>query len=135
MKYALIAGLLLVAPGAALAQSSDAPAATTINAHYTLDTPIKDLIADPQAKAVLDKDLPGLSTDENLAKFEDKSLRQLQPLTGGQLTDDLMKQVGGDLAAIGSGDQPATTAAPDDATSNTASPPPSTDHTGPTEGR
>jgi len=110
MRYALIAGLLLLAPGAALAQSSDAPAAATINAHYTLDTPIKDLIADPQAKAVLDKDLPGLSTDENLAKFEDKSLRQLQPMTGGQLTDDLIKKTGVDLAAIGSGGTPAADA-------------------------
>lgn len=110
MRYALIAGLLLVAPGAALAQSSDAPAATTINAHYTLDTPIKDLIADPEAKAVLDKDLPGLSTDENLAKFEDKSLRQLQPMTGGQLTDDLLKKTGADLGALGSDGAPAADA-------------------------
>jgi hypothetical protein len=110
MRYALIAGLLLLAPAAALAQSSDAPAATTINAHYTLDTPIKDLIADSQAKAVLDKDLPGLSTDENLAKFEDKSLRQFQPMTGGQLTDDLLKKTGADLAAIGSDRAPAAEA-------------------------
>lgn len=101
MNYALFAaGLLALVPAAALAQSDPAPATTTINAHYTLDTPIKDLVADPQAKAVLDKDLPGLSTDENLDKFEDKSLRQFQPMTGGQLTDDLLDKTGKDLAAI-----------------------------------
>ena len=44
-----------------------------------------------------------MSTDSNLPKFQDKSLRQLQPLTGGQLTDDLMKKTGDDLAAIDAG--------------------------------
>ena len=116
--YAVAAALAL-APIAALAQTADAPA---INAHYTLDTPIKALIADPQAKAVLDKDLPGMSTDPNLAKFEDKSLRQLQPLTGGQLTDDMLKKVAQDLGGISAdgaatppaatGDQPAADPAP-----------------------
>jgi hypothetical protein len=100
------AALLLLAPAAALAQDGD------IHPHYTLDTPIKVLIADPGAKAVLDKDLPGLSTDENLPKFEDKSLREFQPLTGGQLTDELLAKTGKDLAAIG-GDE---AAADDDVT-------------------
>lgn len=104
MKTALIAaGIALLFPAAALAQTDDAPAAAPVGAHYTLATPIKDLIADPAARAVLDKDLPGMSSDENLPKFEDKSLRQLQPMSGGQLTDDLMKQVEGDLAALGGG--------------------------------
>jgi len=108
MHNALIAAALaLLAPGVAIAQT-DTPAPAVINAHYTLDTPIKNLIADPQAKAVLDKDLPGMSSDENLPKFEDKSLRELQPLSGGQLTDALMKQVAADLVAIG-GDAPAAT--------------------------
>ena len=101
MQNALIvAALALLAPGVAVAQT-DAPAPAAINAHYTLDTPIKILIADPAAKAVLDKDLPGMSSDENLPKFDDKSLRELQPLSGGQLTDALMKQVAADLTAIG----------------------------------
>jgi len=103
MKTALIAAAFVaLAPAAALAQA-DAPATAAIDAHYTLDTPIRDLIADPQAKAVLDKDLPGMSSDENLPKFADKSLRQLQPMTGGQLTDALMKQVATDLAATAPG--------------------------------
>src|SRR5690242_16475641 len=100
MKYApIVAGLLLLAPGVAVAQTDSAPTSASINAHYTLDTPIKALVADPAAKAVLDKDLPGLSSDENLAKFEVKSLRQFQPMTGGQLTDALLQKTGQDLAA------------------------------------
>jgi hypothetical protein len=111
MNYALpIAALMLMAPGAAMAQADasvpGAPAATAADGSFTLDTPIATLIANMQAKAVLDKDLPGMSTDSNLSKFQDKSLRQLQPLTGGQLTDDLLKKTGDDLAAIGT-DAPA----------------------------
>ena len=67
---------------------------------FDLDTPITQLIASPQARAVLDKDLPGLSTDENLPKFQALSLRRFQPLTGGQLSDDLLARTAADLAAI-----------------------------------
>lgn len=67
---------------------------------FSLDTPIAELIADRRAKAVLDKDLPGLSFDKNLDKFIHMSLRQLQPQSGGRLTGALMEQVGADLAAI-----------------------------------
>jgi hypothetical protein len=109
MKSALIAAAALLVPVAAVAQTDDAPAEAAIDAHYTLDTPIKDLIADPQAKAVLDKDLPGMSSDENLPRFEDKSLRALQPLSGGQITDDLLKKVAADLSAAGGGDAAAPT--------------------------
>ena len=67
---------------------------------FTLDTPIGQLLADPQAKAVLDKNLPGLSDDANLPKFELLSLRQFQPMTGGQLGNALLAKTGADLAAI-----------------------------------
>lgn len=67
---------------------------------FSLDTPIAELIADRRAKAVLDKDLPGLSFDKNLDKFIHMNLRQLQPQSDGRLTDALMEQVGADLAAI-----------------------------------
>ena len=68
---------------------------------FTLDTPIAQLLADRRAKAVLDRDLPGLSDDPNLLKFASVSLRQFQPMTGGQLTDTLLAKTGSDLAALG----------------------------------
>lgn len=82
-------------PPANEAAASPAPAAK-----FSLDTPIADLIANWRSKAVLDKDLPGLSFDKNLDKFSHMSLRQLQPQSDGRLTDALMEQVGADLAAI-----------------------------------
>jgi hypothetical protein len=109
------------------APAADAtPAATPASSgEFTLDTPISALIADPAAKAVLDKDLPGMSTDSNLPKFEDKSLRQLQPMTGGQLTDDLLKKTGDDLAAIdqsGAAVSDSDAASDNGATDNNATP-------------
>lgn len=85
----------------ALPDAAPAPSPTPgLRASFTLDTPIADLIADPAAKAVLDRDLPGLSTDKNLDKFATLGLRQFQPLTGGQLTDALLVKVARDLAQL-----------------------------------
>lgn len=83
------------------AAAAAAAAATGNAAHRKpgLDTPIGQLIANERTRAVLDRDMPGLSTDENLPKFEQLSLRQFQPLTGGQLSDALLKKVAADLAA------------------------------------
>lgn len=79
----------------AISTSSPAPSEA-----FTLDTPIDRLIADARARAVLDRNLPGLSTDENLPRFRSLSLRAFQPLTGGQLTDDLLGRMAADLAAL-----------------------------------
>ena len=62
-----------------------------------LDVPISSLVANSTTRAVLDRDLPGLSSDENFAKFSGKSLREFQPLTGGQLTDALLAKVEADM--------------------------------------
>ena len=67
---------------------------------FSLDTPIAALIADPRAKAILDRDVPGLSEDENLPKFKTLSLRKLAPLSGGQMSAALLEKVATDLAAI-----------------------------------
>jgi hypothetical protein len=67
---------------------------------FSLDTPIAELIADPRARAILDRDVPGMSDDPNLSKFQTLSLRKLAPLSGGQMTPALLAKIGADLAAI-----------------------------------
>lgn len=96
--FASLAILLAAAP-AAQAQTAGAAAPATA-AKYTLDTPIETLIADPAAKAVLDADLPGVSTHPSLAMFQAMSLRQLQPYSDGKLPDDLLAKVEADLAKV-----------------------------------
>ena len=83
-----------------VAVSAEPVTAPATGSGFSLDTPIADLIADPRAKAILDRDVPGLSQDENLPKFKALSLRKLAPLSGGQMTAALLEKVGVDLAGI-----------------------------------
>lgn len=87
----------VTAPAVPPAALSAAPPAA---GGFSLDTPIAELIADARTKAILDRDVPGLSEDENLPKFKALSLRKLAPLSGGQMTAALLEKVGADLAAI-----------------------------------
>lgn len=103
MKFMLsaAAALAFLAP-AAFAQTAPAPApaAAPAAAKFNLDTPIEVLVADTQAKAVLDADLPGIATHPSYDMFKGMSLRQVQPMSGGKLTDEMLKKVETDLAAI-----------------------------------
>lgn len=77
--------------------ASPAPAATP---KYTLDTPIETLAADEAAKAVLNADLPGLLEIPQYEMVKGLSLTQLQPYSGGKLTDELLAKTAADLAKI-----------------------------------
>jgi hypothetical protein len=102
MKFTLIAAVALtgLAP-AAFAQTAPAPApAAATTAKFNLDTPIEALVADAKAKAVLDADLPGVTTHPSYDMFKGMSLRAVQPMSGGKLTDEQLKKVETDLAAI-----------------------------------
>lgn len=88
---------------AAMAQQTPAPAAAPAVApatKFTLDTPIELLIADEKAKAVLDTDIPGLSSHPALDQFKAMSLKAVQPFSNGALTDEMLKKVEADLAAL-----------------------------------
>jgi len=86
---------------ATMAQQTPAPAtAAAPAAKFSLDTPIETLIADAKAKAVLDTDIPGLSSHPALDQFKAMSLRAVQPFSQGALTDEMLKKVETDLAAV-----------------------------------
>lgn len=88
---------------AAMAQQTPAPAVApgpAAAAKFSLDTPIEALIADEKAKAVLDADIPGLSSHPALDQFKAMSLKAVQPFSNGALTDEMLKKVETDLAAI-----------------------------------
>ena len=92
------AALPLALPSTAAAQT--APAAPAAAAKFSIDTPIQDLYADPAAKAVMDKHLPGLTAIPQYEMIKAISLRQLQPYSDGKLTDELLSAVDTDLAKI-----------------------------------
>jgi len=98
------AALTFLAPGA-FAQTAPAvapapAAAPAAAAKFGLDTPIEALVADAKAKAVLDADLPGVTTHPSYDMFKGMSLRAVQPMSDGKLTDEMLKKVETDLAAI-----------------------------------
>jgi hypothetical protein len=99
---AVLAALVLLALPAR-AQDQPAPAtpvaatpvaATPAAPGYSRDTPVEKIAADPEAAAVLNKDLPGLLTDAEYPLFKSMSLKQLQSASGGDLSlEDVDKAV------------------------------------------
>jgi hypothetical protein len=87
MKKTLIAGLaglsLAFAALPALAEGKKSVDAT----------PIAELAADPAGKAILDKELPGLTNHPAYEQFKGMTLRQLQPMSGGVISDERITAV------------------------------------------
>jgi len=98
IRHAFVAAAVLLATATpALAQEA-APAAAA--AKFGLDTPIEQLVANEKAKAVLDADMPGLASHPQYEMFKAMSLKQLQPMSGGSITDEVLKKVETDLATV-----------------------------------
>lgn len=97
---AVAAALTLAAPLAAQTATPVAPAAPVAAAKYTADTPIETIVADPAAKTVLDASVPGLTTHSMFEQFKSMSLKQLQPMSGGRITDDVLVKAVAALAAV-----------------------------------
>ena len=107
MKLHLMLGAALLVPAVAMAQTAPAPApaapaadAPKPAAKFNLDTPIGELLANDAAKAVLDKELPGLTQLPQLEMIKGLGLKQLQPYSDGKLTDELLAKTEASLAAI-----------------------------------
>jgi len=100
--FAVLAALAALTAAPALAQTPAAapppPAAAPAAGALSVETtPIETLVANPAAKAVLDKDLPGLTTHEAYDQFKSMTLSQVAPMSQGAITDDLLKTVQADL--------------------------------------
>ncbi|MBO9499243.1 MAG: hypothetical protein J7483_07285 [Novosphingobium sp.] len=93
----LALGLIAAFPAAAFAQT----AATAAASHYSVDqTPVGTLIDDPAAKAVLDKLLPGFTSDSRIDMARGMTLKALQPYSGGTFTDAVLARVDAELAKL-----------------------------------
>lgn len=69
-------------------------------AALSLDTPIAALVANEKAKAVLDANLPGLTTHEHYEMFKGMSLNQIAPMAGDKMPAEALAKVKAALAAI-----------------------------------
>jgi hypothetical protein len=94
----LVLAVLLAAP--ALAQTPPAPATAAQAPALSADTPLEAVVADPAAKAVLDKTLPNISRHPAFDQFKSMSLRQLQPYSEGRISDEAVAKVDAELKAL-----------------------------------
>lgn len=59
-----------------------------------------EVLADPQGLAVLEKHLPGSSTDKRVKLMKKLTLKQLQPMSGGMVSKEMLEQIDADLRAL-----------------------------------
>lgn len=99
-SLALALALLATAavPGVVLAE--EAPAAAAKAAWSTATTPLADLLANPETKAVLEKHLPGISTNPEVEPVKGLSLKAIQPYAPDRLPDALLAAIDVDLAKV-----------------------------------
>lgn len=101
MRIVTALALTLMAASPALAQTTPAPApAASAAPAFSADTPLEAVVANPAAKAVLDKDMPTISKHPAFDSFKAMSLRQLQPYADGKITDEAIAKVDADLKAL-----------------------------------
>ena len=103
LVFAAAAAAAFLMPAAAYAQTAPAPtpAQTAPAAKFNLDTPIEALVADEKAKAVLTAGLGiDVTTHPAYDQFKGMSLRQVQPMSNGQVTDAMLATIEKGLAEL-----------------------------------
>ena len=95
MKKTLTAGLLGLS--LSFGMMAAAPALAQTAALSVDTTPIETLAANPATKAILDKNIPELTGHPAFDQFKAMSLKALQPLSQGALTDAQVAAVQADL--------------------------------------
>jgi para-nitrobenzyl esterase len=95
---------LLLLPRMALAQATPPPALGAApsqpDRYTTAGTEIGKLLDDPAARAVLDKDVPGLTANGQIEMARGMTLRAIQSFVPDTLTDAVLSQVDADLAKL-----------------------------------
>jgi hypothetical protein len=94
LRSIILAGLLSVTAVPAVAAEASVPA-------YSVEsTTIGDLLDNAAAKAVLDKHLPGFSTNPQIEMARTMTLKQVQGFAPDQFKDELLAKINADLAAL-----------------------------------
>jgi para-nitrobenzyl esterase len=102
MKKALIAlAAVSAAVSTAPAFAADpAPAAAPAPGFSVETSTIGDLLDNADAKAVLDKHMPGFSGNEQISMARSMTLKQIQGFAPDRFSDELLGKIDTDLKAI-----------------------------------
>jgi hypothetical protein len=68
--------------------------------YTTADTDIGTLLDTPETKAILDKLMPGFSTNEQVAMARPMTLRAIQQYAPDKITTEILDQVDAELAKL-----------------------------------
>ena len=96
--------LIVAATSVAVSAEKTAPvtavAAAPASAYSTEDTDIGTLLDDPLARAILDKHLPGMTTDPQIEMARTFTLRQIQQFAADQVTDEILAKIDADFKVL-----------------------------------
>ncbi len=92
--------LKTVAIALTLALASTTPALAETSSYTTAETTIGVLMEDPAAKAILDKHVPGMTENPSISMAAGMTLKALQGMTGGKITDDMLAAVDADVKVM-----------------------------------
>jgi hypothetical protein len=106
-KFAIAAAAIALAPFAAQAQDHSAHAGHADHAAHakadgklTLDTPVEAIVAKPEGKAVLEANLPGITTHEHYEMFKAMNLKQIAGMAPTQVTPEVLAKIEVGLATL-----------------------------------
>jgi len=108
MRFFLIAATVGLLAAPAMAQTTPgaaapkAPAAAPQPAakYNTTDTPIGDLLDNPAAKAIIEKNIPGMTSNDQIDMARGMSLRAIQAYAPDDVTDARLAAIDADLAKL-----------------------------------
>lgn len=80
--------------------SSSANAASSTAKYSTAETEIGILLDDPIAKAIVEKNIPGFTTDEQVDQARGMTLKQVQQYAPDSITDEVLAKIDADFAAL-----------------------------------
>jgi hypothetical protein len=104
MRTLMAAAALLLAPATLVnAQAAKTPAASaTANAvrYSTSTTEIGTLLDDPAAKAVIEKHIPGMTTNDQIDMARAMTLKDIQQYSPDAVTDKVLTAIDADFAKM-----------------------------------
>src|SRR4030042_950201 len=66
----------------------------------TINSKIADLLANKEAKAIIDKHAPGIVNEPRIAQAASMTLEFIMPMTGGLITPEALKAIEEDLSKL-----------------------------------
>jgi len=97
---ALAAGLTMLSAPAIADVPAALPAMPAAAAKFSLDTPVETLVANPATKAVLEANLPGITTHPQYETFKGMSLSVLAGFAPDKLTPERLAAVAAALTKV-----------------------------------